>query len=354
MRRVLLRWYGREARDLPWRRSQDPYAIWVSEAMLQQTRVATALLYYGRWMARFPTVASLAAAPLDDVLSVWSGLGYYARARNLHAAAQAVVAEHGGRLPRTSAELRELSGFGPYMAAAVASIAFGEPVAAVDGNVVRVLARLDGVRDAVDRPAVRRQIEACAQALVPKGQPGDWNQALMDLGATVCTPRRPRCEACPLAAACRAYAAGATAAIPRRLPKRASRIEHRRIALVAKGNRVLLVRNAARGLFGGMWVLPDAAPEEDLAAAVRLRTGVSVEVGEPAGRVRHDLTHRRLELEVVRARPVGGRLRGGSRWATPGDLRGMGLPTVVRKALTAAEKSAPSGRAIGNGKVRRL
>jgi len=217
--RPLLAWYDRARRDLPWRRAPSPYKTLVSEFMLQQTVVATVVPYFERFVARFPDAAALAAATEDEVTAAWSGLGYYARARNLHRAARAVVERHGGALPRTEAELRELPGVGPYTAAAVASIAFGARTFALDGNGARVTARLWGVRDSIDRPATREALRARGLGEVPAARAGDFNQAVMELGATICTPRAPRCDVCPLARRCRAHATGAAARLPVRTPK---------------------------------------------------------------------------------------------------------------------------------------
>jgi A/G-specific adenine glycosylase len=218
LRRSLLAWYRREARDLPWRRTADPYAIWVSEIMLQQTRVDVAKPYFQRWMARFPTVHALAAAKEEAVLQAWSGLGYYRRARNLHAAARRIAADG---MPSDAASLRELPGVGAYTAGAIASIAFGERVPAVDGNVVRVLARLHAWTGSASSPRLTKQVQAAAERLVPARGAGDWNQALMDLGATVCTPKAPRCDSCPVARLCKAKAGKAGSRRRRAGPRRA-------------------------------------------------------------------------------------------------------------------------------------
>ena len=211
---LLLQWYDRVKRDLPWRRSGDPYCIWLSEIMLQQTRVETVKGYYARFLERCPTVQALAQAPEETVLKLWEGLGYYSRARNLHKAAKAIVNEHGGVFPATYEEILKLPGIGPYTAGAIASIAFGQPVPAVDGNVIRVTSRLCGIRENVGVPSVRRKLEEEAAALVPKKRPGDFNQAMMDLGATVCVPGTPSCERCPLRTLCDAYAAGDAEDLP--------------------------------------------------------------------------------------------------------------------------------------------
>jgi A/G-specific adenine glycosylase len=271
MRRELLAWYERSKRDLPWRRTQDPYAIWVSEIMLQQTRVAVVIERWKAFLECFPVVGSLARADEQDVLALWSGLGYYRRARMLHKAAQAVVAQHAGIMPATSTGLRELPGIGSYTAAAIASIAHGEAIAVVDGNVERVLSRIRGweSHDAVGEAAVRRKVEEFAAALVDPRRPGDFNQAIMELGATVCTPRNPQCLVCPWAANCRTLGEHKT---PKRAPMTNREIA---CALVLRdgdaGAEVLLEQRAASNtVMPGMWELPGLG--ENAAAAGKMMT----------------------------------------------------------------------------------
>jgi A/G-specific adenine glycosylase len=265
LHRDLLAWYAVARRDLPWRRTRDPYAIWLSEVMLQQTRVDTVIPYYERFLARWPTVHALAEAPLDDVLTMWSGLGYYRRARMMHAAAQQVAAERAGVFPATADELGQIVGIGPYTAGAVASIAFGAAAPLVDGNVVRVFARLFGVEEDVRGGAGLARIWEIATALVYEPDAGAWNQALMELGATVCVPREPRCLVCPVRGACAALHAGTQAELPRLAPK-AKPKEELRWALVARsadGDRVLLARRRRDERFGGMWEPPCLPRSED-------------------------------------------------------------------------------------------
>ncbi|MBA3584678.1 MAG: A/G-specific adenine glycosylase, partial [Gemmatimonadetes bacterium] len=248
-RQDLLAWYDRQQRDLPWRRERDPYRVWVSEVMLQQTRVETVLPYYERWMKRFPALDDLADADPEDVLRAWSGLGYYARARNLHRAAMTVRERHGAVLPNDAARLRELPGVGAYTAGAVASIAFGRPEPAVDGNARRVLCRLFDLASPSAAELFRR-----AAALVDPDRPGDFNQALMELGATVCRPRAPRCARCPLARGCRARARGTAEYRPRARsggPVPAFRVGT--AVVVSSRGRFLLGRRPPRGLLGGLW-----------------------------------------------------------------------------------------------------
>ncbi len=298
-RRKLLAWYRRRRRDLPWRRTRDPYAIWISEIMLQQTRVAAVVPYYERFLRRFPDVVTLARARLDTVLAFWSGLGYYRRARSLHEAAR-IVRRDGW--PRSAAEWRRLPGVGAYTAAAVASIAHGEPVAAVDGNVTRVLSRLH----ALGGPG---PVAELAEAWLSRRAPGSSNQAFMELGAMVCTPRAPDCPRCPLRDACAGRAA------PERYPVRRPRArpvkEHRAVALACRDGKVFLTRHNGSGLLAGMWDLP----------ATRRR-------GEPLAVVRHGVLNRHMVISVYRDRA-----RGAGRWFTARQLARIPLATAARKCL---------------------
>jgi A/G-specific adenine glycosylase len=309
--------YRRGRRDLPWRRTSDPYAIWVSEIMLQQTRVATVIPYWERWMARFPSVAALADAPLDDVLAAWAGLGYYARARNLHRGAREVVSRWNGALPRTADGLRDVPGIGAYTAGAVASIAFGERAPLVDGNVARVLARVFAVETDVKSSAGQKRLWALAgevmAGLARKAAPGELNQGLMELGASLCSPRSPSCLACPLAQVCEARAFGLQDELPR-LPARRAAEDLPLLARVAlwieRGAAILLARRCPEGLYGGLWELPQGI---DLAAAARA-VNTPLTPGEPAFVEEQLLTHRRLRIEVVPAR-----LPARARLVAPGD-----------------------------------
>lgn len=342
LRRDLLRWYRREARDLPWRRTKDPYPVWVSEIMLQQTRVDVATPYFLRWMERFPTVEALAAAETEEVLRLWAGLGYYSRARNLHAAAR-LAAKLG--LPHTAEGWRQLPGVGAYTAGAVASIAFGERVPAVDGNVIRVLARLHAWPGAASDPKLKAKVEDTAARLVPARAAGDWNQALMDLGATVCTPRNPRCRECPVAAHCEARMKGVQDGIPAPKKAAAAKVERRAFAVVESGGRLLLVRNPERGLLAGLWSLPGALANESLEDAVRRQTGVSVRLEGKAASARHQFSHRTWEMEVRRGDALeAAALRDGVAWLPVAELGDAALPSAMRAALAAAGV-APKGKA---------
>jgi len=344
IRRSLLDWFARRRRDLPWRRTRSPYRIWVAETMLQQTQSATVIPYYRRFLRRFPTLAALARAPLGDVLAVWAGLGYYGRARNLHAAAREVVERFGGRLPGDEAALRSLPGVGPYTAAAVASIAFGRDAAVVDGNVTRVLCRVLAQRRDPRQAAVRRWLWETAGRLLPPGQAGDFNQALMELGATLCTPRSPACTACPLRRLCRARRLGLQERLP--TPARRRPVPHHSLAvgIIERGGKILLVQRPHQGLLGGMWEFPggrieaQAEPQAVLACAVREQTGLALVVGAPAATVRHAYSHLRVTLHAYHCRARGRlRLRGipDARWLAPEDLGSVPLPAAARRIIEA-------------------
>ena len=344
IRGPLLRWYDANRRDLPWRRTSDPYAIWISEAMLQQTRVETVIPYWERFLEAFPDVASLARADLDEIYSVWTGLGYYSRARHLKAAAESIVAEHGGRLPETAAELRKLKGIGRYTAGAVASIAFDQEEPLVDGNVIRVLTRLLGVREDSSQKAVVEALWDAAAELVRGPRPGDLNQALMELGATLCTPRSPHCLACPIRRHCDGHARGDAESLPRK-PKRKAQKRMRAVAAwIERGGRILAVRRPERGLMAGLWELPGGEISSDEKAGDRVHAVLAERVGlvarnpEPVGRVEHLFTHRRLELDVFRCRAdKGARVRlddyVAHRWTRPEALLELPHAGPTRKAM---------------------
>jgi A/G-specific adenine glycosylase len=308
-RRRLLDWYDRHRRDLPWRGSRDPYRIWISEVMLQQTRVAAVLDYYQRFLDRFPDVATLAAAKPETVLAAWSGLGYYRRARALHEAAKLMVEKHGGELPARAAELRNLPGFGPYTAAAVASIAFGERIALVDGNVERVLARLFAWQQ-----LKRNQAWEAAQRLLAPGRPGDFNQAMMELGATVCLPAQAQCAACPLLRWCRTRGLGPAKEKERR------RRRHMHYRLAQRGKAIFLVqRGRDSSLMPGMWELPEV-PVNGVCPEVTLR-------------LRHSITVTDFTVEVSRGEPPAG-IRG--RWVAQSLVEELPLTGLTKKILRRA------------------
>jgi A/G-specific adenine glycosylase len=337
---ALLAWYDAHRRDLPWRarpgERPDPYAVWLSEIMLQQTTVATVKAYFERFLARWPTVEALAAAPLDDILAAWAGLGYYARARNLHACAIRVAAEHDGRFPAGEEALRALPGLGPYTAAAVAAIAFDAPCAAVDGNVERVMTRLHAI--ATPLRAAKSLIRARTEEMLPASRAGDFAQALMDLGATICTPRAPACGACPLAPDCAAFAAGAVEAYPVREKKAVKPKRRGAIFILRRGAAAMVTRRPPKGLFGGMTAFPatpltrDVGPESWLDFAP-----CAAEWRAQPEPVIHVFTHFQLEATVLVAqtRKVAPP-DADCRWAAAGNLDKEGLPTLMRKAAARA------------------
>jgi len=332
---AVLDWYRRHGRhDLPWQRPATAYRVWVSEVMLQQTQVATVIPYFERFMARFPDVASLAAAGEDEVLALWSGLGYYARARNLHRAARALVAQHGGRFPATRESLEALPGIGRSTAGAILSLARGERRAILDGNVKRVLARFHAVPGWPGQTAVARELWSLAEAYTPAADAAAYNQAMMDLGATVCR-RRPDCGRCPVAAGCRARAEGRPQAYPGPRPSRERPLRRTRMLLIRGEGGVLLLRRPPSGIWGGLWSPPECPPDADPAAWCRARLGLEIATGEAWPALEHGFTHFRLQIEPLPARLLGGRLMEGPEhvWYNPGSTRPQGLPAPVSRLL---------------------
>jgi A/G-specific adenine glycosylase len=342
----LLAWYDRHRRDLPWRappgERPDPYRVWLSEIMLQQTTAVAVAPYFARFTARWPSLSALAAAALDEVLREWQGLGYYARARNLHACAQHLLARHGGVFPADPAALRALPGIGAYTAAAIAAIAFGRPVAAIDGNAERVLTRLYAICDLL--PAAKSRLRALGAALVPRERPGDFAQALMDLGATICTPRRPRCVLCPWRARCAAAAAGIAESLPARVEK-PPRPRRHGVAfwLVRPDGAVLLRRRPERGLLGGMIEIPSTPWRErpwGLDEAIAAAPAAALWSPLP-GSVTHGFTHFRLELALLAGRAEGG---GDGLWSPVERLGEYALPSLMKKVVRHARAALAPGR----------
>ena len=305
IRRNILRWYARHERDLPWRKTRNPYHVWVSEVMLQQTQVDTVIPYYHRFLSRFSTVQDLASASVDDVLKIWENMGYYARARNLHGAARQIIKQFGGKIPDTWHDLTSLPGIGSYTAGAILSMAYGQPVPAVDGNVKRVLARLFAIDQPLNDSQARRQVMDRVRALVPEKDPGRFNQALMDLGSKICTPRKPKCKVCPVRSSCQAYEHNLQSVLPL-IPKRTP-LPHSDVTAGiihdAKG-RVLIVKRPVKGLLGGLWKFPGGpqVPNESLKSSLR-RTiaeelGIRVKVGKSLASVDHAYTHFRITLHA--------------------------------------------------------
>jgi A/G-specific adenine glycosylase len=342
VRNELLAWFESEKRSLPWRGSADAYRIWVSEVMLQQTTVRAVLRRFDGFVRRFPNVASLAKATEDDVLAAWSGLGYYARARNLRKAAREIVERHRGEIPPEPAELRRLPGFGEYMSSAVASLAFGARLPAADANVERVLSRLFGIHGTAGSALLRRRVLDVARALLPADRPGDATAALMDLGQTVCKPRRPECPICPVAAGCHARRTGPPEAFPRRA-RRPPTVRLSLAAAIAERNgRVLLVRRRASWL-DGLWEFPSAVdplPDGARRALDRelRRLGFALTRSAPVGRARHTVVNRRLEIDVFRAASGGARAVATDRerrWFRREELDSAAVPTLTRKIAAA-------------------
>lgn len=351
---ALLAWYDRHRRSLPWRarpgERPDPYRVWLSEIMLQQTTVAAVVPYYARFLARFPDLRRLAAAPLEDVLRLWAGLGYYARARNLHACAEAVVARHAGVFPDTVEALRALPGIGPYTAAAVAAIAFDRPAMPVDGNIERVVARLHAVAEELPRakPAIARH----AQALMPAHRPGDFAQAMMDLGATICTPRAPACGSCPCRDSCAARALGTPDGFPRKAAKTTGALRRgAAFVVLRRDGRVLLRERPRTGLLGGMSEVPTTAWSADFDASAALAQAPRYRGARwrrLAGTVTHTFTHFPLELTVYATRlPADAAALPDARFVPLRDLAREALPNVMRKVI--AHAVAGSAGAQGGG-----
>lgn len=343
----LLGWYEKNKRDLPWRRTHDPYRIWLSEILLQQTRVEAVIPYYKRFLERFPDVFALASAPLDDVLKTWEGAGYYARARNLHRAAKIVAEERGGKFPRTVKGLLELPGIGQYTAGAIASIAFKKDAPIVDGNVIRVLCRYFGIRDDPKASATQARLWELATELLPQGHAREFNQALMELGATVCLPKNPRCLLCPVSQDCFARQEGLQNALPVKRAKQ--ELPHRIIAagLIFKHTRgksqVLIQQRLSEGLLGGLWEFPGGKvePGEDLASAVareiREELGIEVTVGEEMIAVDHAFSHFSITLHAFRCEYVSGKIRVTSaqrfKWVTREELELYAFPAANKKII---------------------
>jgi len=341
LRRALQAWFHAHARPLPWRETRDPYAIWVSEVMLQQTQIATVIPYYQRFLEAFPTLTHLASAPRERLLELWSGLGYYRRARYMHQAAQHVRAEFAGRFPSDYASLRALPGIGDYTAKAVLSIAFHQPYAVLDGNVARVVARLFALRGNLDQPKFRGAIERELARLLSRRQPGNFNQALMELGQTICLPRAPRCPACPLRKRCRGFDSGDPATYPLPRPRRATESYCLAVALLRRGPRVALVRGLDEGLLVDLWNFPAAFGRSPREARERLReklhllAHLSCCLGEPLAEFHHTITFRSIRGRVYAVEGCRRITRGAIRWF---DLRRLPQAAISQLARKIVQK----------------
>lgn len=337
------RWQRSHGRHgLPWQGTRDPYRIWLSEIMLQQTQVGAVIPYFERFLARFPDVAALAAAPEDDVLAHWSGLGYYARARNLHRAARLVVSDHGGWFPASAAGMESLPGVGRSTAAAVAAFAFGERCAILDGNVKRVLARHAGVEGWPGDPKVAARLWEIAEERLPGEGMGAYTQGLMDLGSLVCIRSRPRCSECPVANDCVARREGAQARLPAPRPARALPERETMLLVLDRGGQFLLEKRPASGVWGGLWSFPELQPGEDPAAAVLARFGLEAHGVQRLGAVEHGFTHFRLRMHPVVLAVRSGRLAAelpGRLWLAPADASRAAVPAPIRRILGGLEIS---------------
>jgi len=343
LRRQLTKWYRANHRDLPWRRSNTPYDIWVSEVMLQQTQVKTVLNYYRRFLTKFPNIKRLAAADLQAVLKVWEGMGYYARARNLHRAAKVVVQDHRGRIPDKWETFNNLPGVGDYIAAAVLSIAFNQPHAVVDGNVKRVLARLHKIQAPVNQPSSYSQFKKAAGKLLDPRQPGIFNQAMMELGALICKPRNPLCNACPLNHLCRAYKTRQVANFPKRQKLKPTPQYRIAVGVVFKNDRVLITRRKTEGLLGGLWEFPGGKIKDDESAQaacireIKEEVNLSVHIDRHLTKVKHAYTHFKIVMEVFCCNYVSGRvyLRGpvAFRWIRLNEYKNYPFPKANHKFI---------------------
>jgi A/G-specific adenine glycosylase len=348
--RLLLEWYDRHARGLPWRDEPTPYRVWVSEIMLQQTRVETVVPYFERWMERFPTLAALAAATEQEVLRAWEGLGYYSRARNLHRAARQVMETCAGQLPAERARLEALPGIGRYTAGAIASIAFGQAEPALDANIRRVLARVYDVSAPARSPEGERRLWDLARLSLQPDRPGDFNQALMDLGSSICTPRAPACLICPIARFCQARLLGVQEERPVLEARRATPHHTVTAAVIHRDGQVLIARRPSAGLLGGLWEFPGGKVEpgeelpDGLQREIREELGVSVRVGEPFGVYRHGYTHFKVTLHAFCCQLMEGEpqpLQASElRWVTPGQLGEFPMGKIDRQIARRINNSA--------------
>ena len=335
----IVRWQKRHGRHgLPWQHVRGAYRIWLAEIMLQQTQVATVIPYYQRFLKRFPTLKSLAAAPLDDVLAQWSGLGYYSRARNLHHAARRIVSEYRGRFPHDFEAVLALPGIGRSTAAAICAFAFGERRAILDGNVKRVFARCFGVTGWPGAPRVEAKLWALAEALLPRHDIAAYTQGLMDLGATICTRSKPRCDACPLRGRCIARRENRIAQLPAPRPRAALPRKRAQMLVLLHGGAVLLEKRAPSGIWGGLWSLPEARPEDDIVALCRRRYGAEIAPPAPLPIIAHGFTHFHLDIEPARCavtRLVPAAAEPGTLWLPIADALGAAIPAPVRRILSA-------------------
>ncbi len=344
----LLKWYKKHHRELPWRKTDDPFSIWVSEVMLQQTQVKTVVPYYWKFLERFPDAKKLAAADLHSLLKAWEGMGSYARARNLHRAAQMVVTEFDGNIPTTWEDFRRLPGVGEYIAAAVMSIAFDQPYAAIDGNVKRVLARLRRIHAPTNKSSSYKTFKAAAERLLDRKNPGMFNQAIMELGALVCTPTNPKCTRCPVRTDCLAYGSCRVKEYPRRIKTAPPPVHHIAVGVVTKSNHVLITQRKPDGLLGGLWEFPggkikkNETPETACIREIKEEVGLIVEVDSYVTRVRHAYTHFKIMVDVFCCRFIAGRVRLNGptdyRWIRLNQIAKFPFPKANHKCIPFLKK----------------
>ncbi|MCI0620972.1 MAG: A/G-specific adenine glycosylase [Acidobacteria bacterium] len=352
----LLKWYEEHQRNLPWRHTTDPYSVWISEVMLQQTQVQTVIPYYLRFLEHFPTIAVLARAETDQLLRVWAGLGYYSRARNLHKAARVIVERFGGKFPENYADVLALPGVGRYTAAAIVSIAFGQPYAVLDGNVSRVLARLLRISGDPKSSAVQSRLWTAAQQLLPAARPGDFNQALMELGATVCSPRQPQCSLCPWKQKCLARKDGLQESLPEKARRGPVRRSLQAAAVIRHQGRFLIVQRSGQRLLKGFWEFPSAELRQKGSVSARLARfaaetyGLAVAALEPLMTIRHAITTRRIELQVFQAKLAGGagaKMNGKDcRWVRLKEMDYYPFASASRKIVEKLKGIADGGRQV--------
>jgi len=351
-RRRLLSWYEKHRRDMPWRETDDPYKIWVSEIMLQQTQVSTVKPYYRAFVRRFPTVGRLAKANLNEVMKVWEGLGYYGRARNLHKAAQEVVTRFEGQIPDNLQDLLSLPGIGRYTAGAILSIAYHQPVEILDGNVIRLLSRVFHVTENVDMTETRKVLWDIARRVLPRKHVQDFNQALMELGSQVCKPRRPLCETCPMAPVCEANRLSIQTQLPVRTPRKPVPHYDVTAGIIWKGDKLLITLRPPRGLLGGLWEFPGGTLEAGeilegcLHREIREELGIDIEVGDPIVSVKHAYTHFKITLHAFHCQYRGGRIQclacDDYRWISTDSFHEYAFPAADRKIIEILEKESPN------------
>ena len=345
---LLLKWFRKNARDLPWRKTKDPYAIWISEIMLQQTQVDTVVPYYHRFLKRFPTVRQLARARLDTVLKLWEGLGYYSRARNLHLAAKTIIRDHNGNIPQTKQTLLSLPGIGLYTAGAIASIAFNKDESLVDGNVIRVLCRLFRIRKNPKSGTTQKRLWHLAKELLPSGRAGLFNQAMMELGATVCLPRKPNCGACPLRKMCGAKEYGEQEALPIRVGRAPLPHQDVVIAVIYKNGRILIDKRKSNGLLGGLWEFPGGKVEKDesftaaIRREIREELGITIRIRRPLATIQHSYSHFSVTLHAFECSHASGtpkcRTCADFKWVYPKQLKNYAFPTANKKIIAVLQK----------------